>query len=94
MPNNPQPSSEDLARFMEQRGDIHKPWNLQILRLQKLKEAKNSMDPMEYIAKLQEAHSDLMRLGKFWREREAEVFEGAYVPSALIEPLPGSSDDR
>jgi hypothetical protein len=52
------------------------------------------MDPMEYIAKLQEAHSDLMRLGKFWKGREAEVFEGAYVPSALIEPLPGSSDDR
>ena len=94
MPINPQPSSEQLARFMEQRGDIHKPWNLQILRLQKLKEAKNTMDPLEYIAKLQEAHADLMRLGKFWKGREAEVFEGAYVPSALIEPLPGSSDDR
>jgi len=94
MPTNPQPSSEQLARFMEQRGDIHKPWNLQILRLQKLKEAKSTMDPMEYIAKLQEAHADLMRLGKFWKGREAEVFEGVYVPSELIEPLPGSPDDR
>ena len=94
MPINPQPSSDQLARFMEQRGDIHKPWNLQILRLQKLKEAKNTMDPLEYIAKLQDAHADLMRLGKFWKGREAEVFEVTYVPSELIEPLPGSPDDR
>ena len=94
MPINPEPSSEQLARFMEQRGDIHKPWNLQILRLQKLKEAKSTMDPMEYIAKLQEAHADLMRLGKFWKGREAEVFEAVYVPYELIEPLPGSPDDR
>jgi hypothetical protein len=52
------------------------------------------MDPLEYIAKLQEAHADLMRLGKFWKGRDAEVFEGVYVPSELIEPLPGSPDDR
>jgi hypothetical protein len=94
MPTNPPPSSEELARYLEQRGDIHKPWNLQILRLQKLKEAKNTMDPMEYIAKIQEAHADLMRLGKFWKGREAEVFEGTYRPSEQIEPLPGSLDDR
>ena len=94
MPINPEPSSEQLARFMEQRGDIHKPWNLQILRLQKLKEAKSTMDPMEYIAKLQEAHADLMRLGNFGRGEKGKVFEGVYVPSELIEPLPGSPDDR
>ncbi len=88
------PSPSDIARYLEQRGDIHKPWNLQILRLQKLKETKNTMDPMEYIAKIQEAHADLMRLGKFWKGREAEVFDGAYVPSEQIEPLPGSLDDR
>ena len=94
MPTNPPPSSEELARYLEQRGDIHKPWNLQILRLQKLKEAKNTMDPMEYIAKIQESHADLMRLGKFWKGREAEVFEGTYRPSEQLEPLPGSLDDR
>jgi hypothetical protein len=64
MPTNPQPSSEQLARFMEQRGDIHKPWNLQILRLQKLKEAKNTMDPLEYIAKLQEGPCRFDALGQ------------------------------
>ena len=52
------------------------------------------MDPMEYIAKIQEAHADLMRLGKFWKGREAEVFEGTYRPSEQLEPLPGSLDDR
>ena len=52
------------------------------------------MDPIEYVAKIQEAHGDLMRLGKFWKGREAEVFEGIYMPSEQIEPLPGSPDDR
>jgi len=89
-----QPSSEDLARYLEQRGELSKPWNLQMLRLEKLKEAKDSMAPEEYIAKVQEAHADLMRLGQFWKGREQEVFGGIYQPSELIEPLPGSPDDR
>ena len=89
-----QPSSGDLARYLEQRGELSKPWNLQMLRLQKLKEAKGEMEPEEYIAKVQEAHADLMRMGAFWKGREAEVFGGAYTPQSLIEPLPGSKDDR
>ena len=89
-----QPSSEDLARYLEQRGEISKPWNLQMLRLQKLKEAKESMDPQLYLEKVQEAHADLMRLGQFWKGREQQVFGGTYQPSELIEPLPGSPDDR
>ena len=89
-----QPSSEDLARYLEQRGELSKPWNLQMLRLQKLKEAKESMDPQLYLEKVQEAHADLMRLGQFWKGREQEVFDGTYQPSELIEPLPGSPDDR
>ena len=52
------------------------------------------MDPQEYIAKIQEAHSDLMRLGAYWKGREAELFAGAYAPSQLLEPLPGSPEDR
>jgi hypothetical protein len=46
------------------------------------------------MARLQEAHADLMRLGEFWKGREREVFGGGYRPSELIEPLPGSADDR
>jgi hypothetical protein len=94
MPPEFQPSSEDLARYLEQKGELTKPWNLQMLRLKKLKEAKASMDPQLYLEKVQEAHADLMRLGQFWKGREREVFGGQYQPSALIEPLPGSPDDR
>ena len=94
MPPEFQPSSEDLARYLEQKGELTKPWNLQMLRLKKLKEAKASMDPQLYLEKVQEAHADLMRLGQFWKGREQEVFGGTYQPSELIEPLPGSPDDR
>ena len=94
MPPEFQPSSDDLARYLEQRGELIKPWNLQMLRLQKLKEAKDSMDPQLYLEKVQEAHADLMRLGQFWKGREQEVFSGTYQPPQLIEPLPGSPDDR
>ena len=94
MPSEFQPSSEDLARYLEQKGELTKPWNLQMLRLKKLKEAKASMDPQLYLEKVQEAHADLMRLGQFWKGREQEVFGGTYQPSELIEPLPGSPDDR
>ena len=94
MPPESQPSSDDLARYLEQRGELIKPWNLQLLRLQKLKESKNAMDPEEYIARVHEAHSDLMRLGQFWKGREMEVFGGNYQPAELLEPLPGSPEDR
>ena len=94
MPPEFQPSSEDLARYLEQRGELTKPWNLQMLRLKKLKESKDSMDPQLYLEKVQEAHADLMRLGQFWKGREQQVFGGTYQPSELIEPLPGSPDDR
>lgn len=94
MPNSPTPSSEDLARYLEQRGELGKPWMLQLLRLTKLKEAKDTMHPDAYLASLQEAHADLMRLGEFWKGREQEVFSGRYQPPALIEPLPGSPEDR
>jgi hypothetical protein len=88
------PSAADLARYLEQRGELSKPWMLQLLRLTKLKEARQDMDPQEYLDKLQEAHADLMRLGEFWKGREQEVFAGRYQPPTLIEPLPGSADDR
>ncbi|MFM2079402.1 MAG: hypothetical protein RLZZ124_446 [Cyanobacteriota bacterium] len=88
------PNSEQLARYLEQRGELSKPWMLQLLRLTKLKEARESMDPQEFLDRLQEAHADLMRLGEFWKGREPEVFGGRYQPPTLIEPMPGSADDR
>ncbi len=88
------PSSEELARYLEARGEMGKPWMWHLLRLTKLKEARAEMDPDDYVARLQEAHADLMRLGEFWKCREAEVFGGRYQPSEVIEPLPGSADDR
>ena len=94
MPPEYQPSSEELARYLEQSGELSKPWNLQMLRLKKLKESKESMDPQLYLEKVQEAHADLMRLGQFWKGFEQEVFGGTYQPSELIEPLPGSPEDR
>lgn len=92
--SSPQPSAAELARYLEQRGELSKPWMLQLLRLTKLKEAKDTMEPQEFLDRLQEAHADLMRLGEFWKGREQEVFGGRYQPSSLIEPLPGSPEDR
>lgn len=94
MASGPQPSSADLARYLESRGELSKPWMLQMLRLSKLKESRDQMPPEKYLQALQEAHADLMRLGEFWKGREAEVFNGDYRPNEVIEPLPGSPDDR
>jgi hypothetical protein len=52
------------------------------------------MDPETYLGQLQQAHADLMRLGDFWKGREQEVFSGRYQPPTLLEPLPGSPQDR
>ena len=90
----PLPPSRELARYFEARGELSKPWNLHLLRLAKLRESRDSLDPQEYLSRVQEAHADLMALGQFWKGREAEVFEGRYQPSSLIEPLPGSPEDR
>ena len=94
MSSAPLPSSADLARYLEQRGELGKPWMWHLLRLTKLKEAKDTMDPEAYLSLVQEAHTDLMRLGEFWKGREQEVFTGRYQPPSLVEPLPGSPEDR
>ena len=88
------PSASELARYLESRGDLSKPWMLQLLRLAKLKEARGSMSQEDYMSSIKEAHSDIMRLGQFWKGREAEVFGGSYKPNDVIEPLPGSPQDR
>ncbi|SBO42856.1 hypothetical protein [Cyanobium sp. NIES-981] len=89
-----QPSSRELALYLEQRGGIGKPWLLQLLRITKLRESKDDLPPEEYLERLQEAHADLMRLGEFWKGREQEVFGGSYQPSTVVEPLPGTPEDR
>lgn len=94
MSNPPLPSSKDLARYLEARGELGKPWMWHLLRLTKLKENKENLSPEDYLQQLQAAHADLMRLGEFWQGREQEVFGGVYTPSTLIEPLPGSPEDR
>jgi hypothetical protein len=94
MAATPIPRSEDLARYFEARGEMAKPWTWHLMRLAKLKEAKDTMEPAAYLASVQEAHADLMRLGEFWKGREAEVLGGLYRPSSVIEPLPGSPEDR
>jgi hypothetical protein len=91
---SPSPSAAELARYLEQRGELSKPWMLQLLRLTKLKEARHTMEPQDFLDRLQDAHADLMRLGEFWKGREAEVFGGRYQPPGQIEPLPGSAEDR
>ena len=88
------PSAAELARYLESRGELSKPWMLQMLRLAKLKETRGSMSQEDYMCSIKEAHSDLMRLGEFWKGREAEVFGGIYRPNDVIEPLPGSPEDR
>ena len=65
-----------------------------LFHMQKLKEAKGEMDPQDYIARIQEAHGDLMRLGQVWKSQEADLFVGADLPPDVMDPRPGSVDDR
>ena len=88
------PSAAELARYLESRGELSKPWMLQMLRLAKLKQTRGSMSQEDYMCSIRQAHSDLMRLGEFWKGREAEVFSGVHSPNDVIEPLPGSPEDR
>ena len=89
-----QPGSAELARYLESRGELSKPWMLQLLRLTKLKESRDQMSPEDYLNSIKDAHADLMRMGEFWKGREAEVFGSQYQPNDVLEPLPGSPEDR
>jgi len=93
MATPPLPSSEDLARFFEARGELAKPWTWHLMRLAKIREAKDTMDSQEYLERVQEAHAVLMRLGEFWKGREEEVFGGRDQTASVIEPFPGSPAD-
>ena len=81
----PIPSSADLARYMEARGEMAKPWVWHLLRLSKLQESKDSLAPDEYIERLGEAHADLMRLGELLERAGSGGVRG---------PLPALRGDR
>ena len=91
---SPNPSAAELARYLEDRGEISKPWMLHLLRLVKLKEAKSEMTWDEYLASIKDAHEDLMRLGEYWKGHENELFNSEQPSTEIIEPLPGSPEDR
>jgi hypothetical protein len=79
------PSSEDLARYLEERGALTKPWLLMQLRLSKLNEEKASMTSDEYLLRIQDAHADLMRMGEFWRGQERQTFGRSGGPVTLAD---------
>ncbi len=66
--------SKDLAQYIEATDSISQPWLLLQLRLQKLKERRANMSPEAYTQAIAELCEDLMKLGKWWVGREAEVF--------------------
>ncbi len=69
-------NSEDLARYIESTEGISKPWLLIQLRLKKLQENRDNIDPDLYLSQLEELHQALMDLGEWWVGREEEVFLG------------------
>lgn len=46
---NPSPIAADQPRYLEQRGEFVTPWMWHLLCLNKLKEAKDSMEPKAYL---------------------------------------------
>jgi hypothetical protein len=66
--------SEEFAKYLGETGDYQKPWMLVQLRLSKLAEEKPDLSPAEYIARLEDIHQDMMKLGQWWKGQEDQVF--------------------
>jgi hypothetical protein len=66
--------SKDLAKYIEAKDGISKPWLLVQLRLKKLQERRSEISPEEYMTELTDIHKDLMNLGEWWLGIEDEVF--------------------
>ncbi len=66
--------SDEFAKYLGETGDYQKPWMLVQLRLSKLAEEKNDLAPAEYIARLEDIHRDMMKLGQWWKGQEDQVF--------------------
>lgn len=90
--SSPNPSAAELAKYLEARGEISKPWMLHLLRLVKLKEAKSDMSWDEYLDSIKDAHADLMRFGASWRDGDQTISKHHNTSHEVIEP--GSAEDR
>ncbi len=66
--------SKDLAKYIEAKDGISKPWLLVQLRLKKLHERRLEISAEEYMTELTDIHKDLMNLGEWWLGIEDEVF--------------------
>ncbi|NET02111.1 MAG: hypothetical protein F6K62_15915 [Sphaerospermopsis sp. SIO1G2] len=66
--------SKELAQYLENTDGITKPWLLVQLRLQKLKERRDSISSVTYEQELADICQDLMNLGEWWQGIEDEVF--------------------
>jgi hypothetical protein len=82
--------SHDLARYIEATDGISKPWLLVQMRLKKLEESRSSLTPEEYIARIQDIHEDMMKLGEWWVGRK-DVFSGEV--SAEVRRRLGEGED-
>ncbi len=67
-------NSKDLAKYIEAKDGISKPWLLVQLRLKKLQERRSEISAEEYMRELTDLHKDLMNLGEWWLGIEDEVF--------------------
>jgi hypothetical protein len=67
-------NSTEFARYLEQTGNVTKPWLLAQLRLMKLKEERSQISLEEYEQRVTDIHQDVMNLGEWWVGIEDEVF--------------------
>jgi hypothetical protein len=67
-------NSDEFAKYLGESGDYQKPWLLVQLRLSKLAAEKDQLSPGEYMARLDDIHQDMMKLGEWWKGREDQVF--------------------
>ena len=66
--------SYQLAKYIEETNGMGKPWLLVQLRLAKLKERRDEMTTEEFNAQIGELHTELMKLGEWWKGQEDDVF--------------------
>lgn len=66
--------SKELGQYIAATNGMSKPWLLLQLRLKKLEEEKDILEKHEYLARLQDIHEDMMKLGEWWKGIEGEVF--------------------
>jgi hypothetical protein len=67
-------NSSDFGKYLDRTAGYQKPWLLVQLRLTKLAEEKDDMLPQDYMARLEDIHQDMMKLGRWWEGQEKEVF--------------------